>query len=102
MASTTNAVEELRRSIEALRSDASRVAGETSAPDMERLWTGKAIAYEVVLGAMRRLWPPEPPLRVCECPGYKHVKGPYPSGFCRECGYWYPPKSKHKGTHGDR
>jgi hypothetical protein len=102
MAWITPAVEEFRRSIETLRADASRVAGATSAPDMERLWTGKAIAYETVLGAMLRIWPPEPPQRICECPGYEHVKGPYPSGFCRDCGYWFPPKSKPEDIDGDR
>ena len=37
---------------------------------------------------------PKPPTRplICECPGYENVQGPYPSGFCRECGRWYPPK----------
>jgi len=35
--------------------------------------------------------PPPQPL-ICECPGYENVQGPYPSGFCRECGRWYPPK----------
>lgn len=35
-----------------------------------------------------------PPTPICECPGYEHVKGPYPSGICRDCGRWYPPKSK--------
>ena len=31
---------------------------------------------------------------VCECPGYERVKGPYPSGICRECGRWFPGKPK--------
>jgi hypothetical protein len=87
-----HAVDEFRQAIETLRADASRVAGETAAPDMERLWTGKAIAYETVLGAMNRIWPKQPPLKVCECQKYNVVKGPYPSGFCLDCGYWYPPK----------
>ena len=32
------------------------------------------------------------PTPVCECSGYENVKGPYPSGVCRDCGRWFPPK----------
>lgn len=27
---------------------------------------------------------------VCQCPSYANAKGPYPSGFCPDCGKWYP------------
>jgi hypothetical protein len=33
-------------------------------------------------------------VKVCACPGYADVKGPYPSGFCKDCGCWFPPKGK--------
>ena len=90
------AVDELREAIEVLRADASRVAGSTQSPDMERLWTGKAIAYETVLGAMARICPPRPTLVICQCPGYEKVRGQYPSGFCRDCGNWYPGKCREE------
>lgn len=29
----------------------------------------------------------------CDCQGYDHIEA-YPSGICRECGLWYPSKSR--------
>jgi hypothetical protein len=33
------------------------------------------------------------PTPQCKCPTYANANGPYPSGFCRECGEWYPGKA---------
>jgi len=35
----------------------------------------------------------EPP-RLCKCPAYVNVAGPYPSGFCKDCGDYYPAKPR--------
>jgi hypothetical protein len=35
-----------------------------------------------------RVW--QRPTPKCQCPSYANAKGPYPSGFCPECGQWYP------------
>lgn len=35
-----------------------------------------------------RVW--QRPTPKCECPSYTNSKGPYPSGFCPDCGKWYP------------
>lgn len=35
-----------------------------------------------------RVW--QRPTPKCECPSYANAKGPYPSGFCPDCGKWYP------------
>lgn len=35
-----------------------------------------------------RIW--QRPTPRCECPSYASAKGPYPSGFCPDCGKWYP------------
>lgn len=42
----------------------------------------------------------EPKAEVCQCPCYEVVSGPYPSGFCRECVRWYPPKARTDGRSG--
>lgn len=35
-----------------------------------------------------RVW--QRPTPRCQCPSFAKAKGPYPSGFCPDCGKWYP------------
>jgi hypothetical protein len=35
-----------------------------------------------------RVW--QRPTPKCECPSFAKAKGPYPSGFCPDCGRWFP------------